>query len=345
MFEPCQEPGEPICTYTQGYYGNTGGKSCDGENSYTTAGMITHSINNWGGTLTIGAPGRSIFITSSAADVAKVIEYLPGGSGIGVLQAGNFSIISADFKTKYTSGKKNITINNKLLAQTITLGLNLGIGTPLGSIKLDQGYIVTAMPENGCGSENPKVRRCYYDEVKMVWVVENDYKYWKIDKAVVNVLADKTVQGLYDLANKALGSVTGTYTDAFLTKIASAVDLINNAFDNCQFFMGYLETPLTCGTKSAEIITPNFETNSLKVYPNPFSEKLNFEFVSVNDAHAVLEIQNLLGQTVTKLLDQQVEGGAMNRIEYAPTNIITGVYIYRLVLDGQPSVGRVIYRK
>jgi hypothetical protein len=109
--------------------------------------------------------------------------------------------------------------------------------------------------------------------------------------------------------------------------------------------MGYMETPLTCGTKSAEIISPNFEANSLKVYPNPFNEKLNFEFVSVNDAHAVLEIQNMLGQTVTRLLDQQVEGGVMNRVEYAPTNIITGVYIYKLVLDGQPSVGRVIYRK
>ena len=70
------------------------------------------------------------------------------------------------------------------------------------------------------------------------------------------------------------------------------------------------------------MIDENIKSN-LKVYPNPFSDKLNFEFAASIDAYAVLEIYNLAGQSVVKLLDQQVESGVMNRIEYNPTQIIT----------------------
>jgi pimeloyl-ACP methyl ester carboxylesterase len=98
-------------------------------------------------------------------------------------------------------------------------------------------------------------------------------------------------------------------------------------------------------TKSAEVVSPHLEASELKVYPNPFSDKINFEFVSANDTHAVLEIYNLLGQSIVRLLDQQVEAGVMNRIEYAPNQIISGVYIYKLTLDGKITVGKVIYQK
>jgi hypothetical protein len=53
----------------------------------------------------------------------------------------------------------------------------------------------------------------------------------------------------------------------------------------------------------------------------------------------------MTGQTVTRLLDQQVQEGVMNRVEYAPANIISGMYMYKLTLDGNSTVGKVIYRK
>ena len=82
-----------------------------------------------------------------------------------------------------------------------------------------------------------------------------------------------------------------------------------------------------------------------EVYPNPFNDKLYFGFVSDRNANAVLEIFNTTGQSITRLLNRRIEEGTMNRVEYAPTNIISGVYIYKLTIDGNTSVGRVIYRK
>ena len=104
----------------------------------------------------------------------------------------------------------------------------------------------------------------------------------------------------------------------------------------------------TTSTKSAEIATaiaPDLEYSDLKVYPNPFNDKVNFEFVLADDAYAVLEIYNILGQSIATLLDQRVEGGVLNRIEYAPNQIISGIYIYKLTLDGKKSIGKLIYNK
>ncbi|MDD4108476.1 MAG: T9SS type A sorting domain-containing protein [Prolixibacteraceae bacterium] len=87
------------------------------------------------------------------------------------------------------------------------------------------------------------------------------------------------------------------------------------------------------------------KASSLKVFPNPFSDKVTFEFASVSDAHARLEITNLLGQRIAILMDQPVQKGVLNRIEYEPVNIISGILIYRLILDNNVNVGRIIYKK
>ncbi len=56
--------------------------------------------------------------------------------------------------------------------------------------------------------------------------------------------------------------------------------------------------PTNQENKSAEIY-PLVEATPIKVYPNPFSDKVAFEFTSAEDTHAVLEITNILGQKVT----------------------------------------------
>ena len=103
---------------------------------------------------------------------------------------------------------------------------------------------------------------------------------------------------------------------------------------------------LDCNIKSAEIVSgvSAFGQSDLKVYPNPFSEKVTFEFVSNVDAHATLEIDNILGQKVTTLMDQFVKGGVVNSIEYTPESKVSGMYFYRLNLNGNIQIGKLIYK-
>ncbi len=104
---------------------------------------------------------------------------------------------------------------------------------------------------------------------------------------------------------------------------------------------------MTCGSdsKSAEIINPFAATSDLKVYPNPFSDKVTFEFTSGADAHAVLEINNILDRKLLLLMDQQIKGGVLNRVEYTPKDEVSGMYIYRLNLNGNIQIGKLIYKK
>ena len=96
-----------------------------------------------------------------------------------------------------------------------------------------------------------------------------------------------------------------------------------------------------------EAVIPQFDgtTGDLKVFPNPFYHKVTFEFVSSEDAQAKLEIYNAVGQRVTTLMDEYVEGGKLNVIDYVPTYEISGVYFYRLDLNGKIRNGRIIYNK
>jgi hypothetical protein len=83
----------------------------------------------------------------------------------------------------------------------------------------------------------------------------------------------------------------------------------------------------------------------LRVYPNPFNSKTTFEFTSVRDAHAVLEIHNILGQKVITLMDRIVKEGILNKVEYQPLDQLPGIYMYRLMLDNTIQTGKIVYTR
>ena len=87
----------------------------------------------------------------------------------------------------------------------------------------------------------------------------------------------------------------------------------------------------------------NLNSAKLSVYPNPFSDKVNFEFTSNENANATLVIYNALGQKVKILLDKNVSKGVVNTISFIPENQVSGVYIYQLKLNGNVQTGKVVY--
>ncbi|KOH45380.1 hypothetical protein NC99_18300 [Sunxiuqinia dokdonensis] len=97
--------------------------------------------------------------------------------------------------------------------------------------------------------------------------------------------------------------------------------------------------------ESESVTTLGLKSTNLKVYPNPFSETVTFEFKTHSNAHATLEISNLLGQKVATLLDGPVEKGVLNRIDYTPVYETPGMLIYRLTINQSVQTGRIIYKK
>ncbi|WP_281226384.1 hypothetical protein [Flavobacterium aquiphilum] len=287
-----------LCTYTQGYYGNPGGMSCAEGQPYTTAGLIAKALASYpNSTLTVGLPGNSVWMMAPD-DIDDIIRVMPGGGPSKVL-SGDIQISSNQFNKYLKNGK----INNALLAQTIALGLNIGINGALGNFELKAGTFAVAEPEGGCGSDIPKARQCSPGGFTPVI---NEYKYYTISQKVVDAISPKTVQGLFALANQALGG--GSTNGLTLSEITAAVDLINNAFDGCRIFVGYGVEPLVCATPiDQSLITTDTarlaDTSTFVASPVPFKDQLTitYDFKYVTDVK--IEIINSLGYVVASNYD------------------------------------------
>uniref|UniRef100_UPI000558FCDF hypothetical protein n=1 Tax=Flavobacterium daejeonense TaxID=350893 RepID=UPI000558FCDF len=287
-----------LCSYTQGYYGNEGGMSCapDGQGgfaSYTTAELIAKALASYGGTMTIGLPGHSVWMMSPD-DIDDIIRVLPGGGMSKVLAPFDYQI--SNLPPNYL---KNGVINNTLLAQTITLGLNLGVNGQLGNFELQAGTLATATSEGGCGSDVAKVRSCNPDGT-----VNNEYEYYTIPSGVVNALGgNPTVQGLFALANQALGG--GDTYGLSLSAIADVVDKINNAFDGCRIPVGYGISPLVCPVIETTTFSAMMTSDaaSFDAYPVPFKDQLtikyNFDYIS----DVKIEVFDSKGVLVYSMID------------------------------------------
>ncbi len=358
-----------LCTYTQGYYGNPGGISCSGtptNNSFTTAGLIAHSLANLGGTLTVGCTGingHSVTINNNATDIACVIEVLPGGGASGALPLGNNSICNLP-----ASLLKNDRINNALLAQTITLALNMGINPPsLGSFALQANKWLVTADVVACGSTTIKscTFNCIPDPVNIgqfIWTVNTSPYHvssCRISQAVYDALTTKNVAGLLALANSALcGNALPagvSYSD-----ITAAVDCINETFDGCKSFVTWVSgdvaptansfcslpsssTPCPPVTLARPVSESFASTDNLKVtaYPNPFKATVRFTIESTVSGQAQLQVYNTLGQRISTVYNGYLQANRSQVVEYKAPRLGSNL-IYILRVGGKQVTGKLL---
>ncbi|WP_162128547.1 T9SS type A sorting domain-containing protein [Flavobacterium phycosphaerae] len=342
-------PCEAFCTYTQGAYGTSGGSMCDGEVGHlTTAQMIAQCLANAGGTITVGLPGRSVFMTAPGA-VSCIIDKLPGGGPSKELPAGNNSVCSLP-----NSLLRSGVINNALLAQTMTLALNANISltTNLSGFVLQAGTLATANPLGGCGSKEPVERICgHYDEFG-VWVnTVNEYTYKTIPAAVVNAITpngngDKTVGGLIDLANRALGNADGINSSeggVSLSAITNVVDALNNVFDECKVFVGWDVTP--CPAQPVAVRMNASSANEVKglsviVAPNPYTDNFKLSLITSSEAQVSVSVYDMTGRLIEK---RDVNPNEVSQIQVG-NNYSSGVYNVIVTQGEEVRTQRVIKR-
>ena len=69
-------------------------------------------------------------------------------------------------------------------------------------------------------------------------------------------------------------------------------------------------------------------------YPNPFNPQTNIQFTLPNDANVKLQIMNVLGESVSILIDENITAGAHN-YEFNAERFPSGIYFYSLEVDGK----------
>jgi hypothetical protein len=357
------------CTYTQGYFGNKNGNSCDADGTDGTpitynspVELMTQLLSS---PIVVGVAPKSITIPAGAAAAVKLNSVMPGGGKATELKnAVNCSIMDACFNT-YLSNQGRI--NNVLLSQTITLSLNMRISSSLSSFELEAGTFATAKPEGGCGSTIPMQRICNYNPV---WPYEllsvtNEYVYKTISQAVIDALNtkgyDNTVAGLLQLANDALANVDGTVGTeggATLSDINNAVSAINEGFDQCRIFIGWdVEECAPNDPAQANLIVSGARINTntevdqtaalvkINAFPNPFSDRVRFNIQSNVSGKASLVVYNMVGQKIGNVFEGYVVAGRGQVVEYkAPLAARTNL-IYIFTINGKQRVGKLINQR
>ena len=349
---PCG--GDTYCTYTQGQYGTEGGMACIGDALLSTYDLINHALDNLpGDQLYIGKPGRSFLISRNADNINAVIGFLPGG-GKSVILSGNILATAVP-----GTMLKNGALNNTLLAQTITLGLNLGVKSNLASFELESGQWLVTQGNADC-SEESEVVPCDYDSVKFAANVVTFLQNHVLDinnEFVPDLSLDKeaTVLELFHLASNMLGG--RTYAGITLDNVAKIADDINNIFDGCRTSLGYTDTPPHCpeliitesGIESAaeRITTPGNErgrldagTLQVTVNPNPIRTSLNIRIKSPVSGNASVEVFNAMGQKIYQT-NRYVVANVLTTVTYGDVTK-DGMLLYRVRVGKHSATGKAI---
>lgn len=86
------------------------------------------------------------------------------------------------------------------------------------------------------------------------------------------------------------------------------------------------------------------ETAGLKAYPNPFGSSIKIEFELSQASRVRLEITDAFGSVIAVLTDEALPAGR-EIYEWEPGSISAGVYYYKLTIDGETALGKMVYVK
>ncbi|HEY3369300.1 MAG TPA: MBG domain-containing protein [Prolixibacteraceae bacterium] len=148
--------------------------------------------------------------------------------------------------------------------------------------------------------------------------------------AVGSELANHEVVGFSGALSRIAGEEAGTYAIGHNTLDNGNYNILFNGAD-------LSITPWVVGLKT--VVTDA----SLNVYPNPFEEKLYFDFSWKKDAQARLEIYDITGAKLATVFNGQINGNEKYQLEYVPRNVRPGMLMYRLFIDGQVFNGKIVY--
>jgi len=249
------------------------------------------------GPLVVGYNGNTM--TFVAGESGCIIDLLPGSGPAKKITGANTCASHPGIQMK------NGRIYNILLAQVITLGLNLRLDGDLGNLAMLSDTLVTA-ESSGCGEEGD--------------TATSGYSKYAIPLSVYNVLSQNgtivpTVYDLYALANLGLGG--GAVGATTLSALSDAVERINRGFDECR--LGYFQEnlPLQSMPINGGGTVTSVETKlAMRVFPNPFTSSTNIEFVAPEDGHVSVEIYNLTGMRIATLYDGNVAAGESYKVQF-----------------------------
>ena len=99
------------------------------------------------------------------------------------------------------------------------------------------------------------------------------------------------------------------------------------------------------GSQANAIAIPVEVANELRVFPNPFRDRLNFSFAPTTDTQVRLELFDLTGALVEVLFEGSVSKDQLIEVHYTPRLNNSTFLFYRLTMGSEVRTGKVMYQR
>jgi uncharacterized ubiquitin-like protein YukD len=83
----------------------------------------------------------------------------------------------------------------------------------------------------------------------------------------------------------------------------------------------------------------------IAIFPNPFRERVNIQFIPATSERAVVSIYNITGSLVETLYDGLVEEGQEYKLQFVPAQNNSQVLFYRITIGNKTETGRIIQQR
>jgi len=130
------------------------------------------------------------------------------------------------------------------------------------------------------------------------------------------------------------GMMSVTASNSCGTSISRSIDITVNG---STLKSGSLSTPLNTDA-------PVIPTIDLKVYPNPSSGPVTFEFRINDNAKTTLDIFGVSGKRIARIFDANVESSVIQTVHF-DESLPSGIYVYVLKWNDQVITGKLIRNK
>ena len=111
-----------------------------------------------------------------------------------------------------------------------------------------------------------------------------------------------------------------------------------NRTDNYSLYPTYLQIYTT-----TSILAANPETGGLNIYPNPFTQSTNIEYILVANATITLKVYDITGREVANLADEMQTAGKYSYILDANKySLPAGMYMIKLTVNGETNNEEII---
>jgi len=293
---------------------------------FITVGII---VNN-GGYYIRNNPDDNVVVTvyTPVGDFITGGGYIVPTQSVGTMKADAGSKVNFGFNVKFKSGGKNLGGN-----------MNIIFRRTVDGVVHNYQIKANAMLSLGVNASNPLSQTAEYVSKTNLTDLNtgeplggNLYLYVK--------MTDNGEPGRNDLISFVL--VEGTKDPTILSNIIFSSNWMNSKTEKLNLIGGNLvvhsgfsvNATSVKSTESEAIMVPQAELG-LKVYPNPFKDHLYFDLRIPTDSRVRLEIFDLTGAIIATVFDNNVMADESYFIEYIPENIMNGVFMYRLIIDGK----------